>query len=87
MKVRDSKIIIQYWNIILLSALIVVLYSVINWLTPVWCDDLDYGAEGHTFSDIFHREFHDYLYANGRIFSHTLVQLLLEYWANLYLIC
>lgn len=75
MKTNSVTTIMKLWNVVLLSALIIVLYSVINWLTPVWCDDLDYGAEGHTFSDIFHREYYDYFTANGRIFSHTLVQV------------
>ena len=72
---KNGSWIARHWEIVLFSVIVFALYSVINWLTPLWCDDLDYGADGHTFADIFHREFHDYLYANGRIFSHTLVQL------------
>ncbi len=65
----------HYWNIILLLIVIIVLYSVINWLTPLWCDDLSYGHTGHTFKDIAQREIYDYYHANGRFFSHSLVQL------------
>ncbi len=64
-----------YSNVALLLLIVLLLYSVINWLTPIWYDDLDYGNQGHTFSDIFHREFHDYFYVNGRFFSHSLVQV------------
>lgn len=70
-----KKALFQNWSVILVLLLIMVLYSVINWLTPLWCDDLDYGHAGHTLGDIAHREVHDYFHANGRIFSHTLVQL------------
>ena len=72
---KSNKPLLQNWNIALLMLLVIVLYSVINWLTPLWCDDLDYGDTGHTFEDIVHREVYDYFHANGRIFSHTLVQL------------
>lgn len=70
-----KKALTPNWSVILMLLLIMVLYSVINWMTPLWCDDLDYGHAGHTLGDIAHREVHDYFHANGRIFSHTLVQL------------
>ena len=66
---------LQYWNVLLLVLFAIVAYSVINWLTPLWCDDLDYGAAGHSFGDIAHKEVHDYFHANGRICSHSLVQV------------
>ena len=72
---KPKKALLQNWNVILLLLIVTVLYSVINWLTPLWCDDLDYGAAGHTLGDITRREVHDYFHANGRLFSHTLVQL------------
>ncbi len=65
----------RYWAVALLMLAIYVLYAVLNWMTPMWCDDLDYGDAGHTLKDIFHRETYDYFHANGRIFSHSLVQL------------
>lgn len=72
---NQKKAWMQNWAVILLLLIVTVLYFVINWLTPLWCDDLDYGHAGHTLGDIAHREVHDYFHANGRIFSHTLVQL------------
>lgn len=72
---NQKKALMQNWAVILLLLIVTVLYFVINWLTPLWCDDLDYGHAGHTLGDIAHREVHDYFHANGRIFSHTLVQL------------
>lgn len=72
---KSKKALLQNWNVILLLLIVTVLYSVINWLTPLWCDDLDYGAAGHTLGDIARREVHDYFHANGRLFSHSLVQL------------
>ena len=65
----------RYWVVALLMLAIYVLYAMLNWMTPIWCDDLDYGDAGHTLKDIFHRETYDYFHANGRIFSHSLVQL------------
>ena len=64
----------SYLPVWLLAVGIFVLYLILNCLTPLWCDDLDYAHEGHTLRDIFRRETFDYLHANGRIFSHSVVQ-------------
>lgn len=72
---KFKKAFLEYWIVLLLLLFIIMVYSVINWLTPLWCDDLDYGAAGHTFGDIAHKEIHDYYHANGRICSHSLVQV------------
>lgn len=72
---KCKKALLEYWIVLSLLLFIIIVYSVINWLTPLWCDDLDYGAAGHTFGDIAHKEIHDYYHANGRICSHSLVQV------------
>lgn len=63
------------WPCCVLLGVTFVLYLILNELTPLWCDDLDYADDGRTLRAILNRETHDYLYHSGRFFSHSLVQL------------
>lgn len=72
--IRHSNHKLASFSIWSITVGIFVIYLILNCLTPLWCDDLDYANEGHTFRDILRRETFDYLHANGRLFSHSLVQ-------------
>ena len=60
-------------NCVLLCA-VFLLYYLLNLLTPLWCDDLDYACDGRTLRAIWNKESFDYLYHSGRFFSHSTVQ-------------
>ena len=55
--------------------LIFVCVFLLNHLTPMTLDDCGYALNVKSFSDILHRQYHDYFVINGRVISQSIVQL------------
>lgn len=60
---------------ILLIIVIIVMYCLLNILTPVVLDDCGYTRPGQTFMSVMHDQAHDYMYVNGRFVAHSTVQI------------